>query len=291
MRVYWSVAIGVAWLALGGAAGAEMVRGAVTTVGHPMLSVSGSGTVEVAPDTVRVTASVITEGATVAAARESNAQVARRAMGAIEALKLKNVSTKTLNYSMERVTRDADVRVKADLTKLDIPWKAAMTEAEYSSFSISFPVTLGYRAANSLTVRIQGVPREELSDGASRIIDALMAAGCNQITGVAYSLEQDHSAPMREALAKAVRDAQMTAEVVAAAAGREIVGIRNISPSYGMPMEMRNVQVAWDGDRSRAEGTPTAFTAGMLELSAQVQVSYELDYNPGDTEFLEGPAE
>jgi len=218
MRAWIVAAVGVVALALAGAASAEMVKGQATTISHPMLSVSGTGTVEVAPDTLRVTASIITEGQTVEQARERNARIVQAAMAAVKALNLPNVTTKTLNYTLERVTQNANVSLKVDLAKLNLPWNIAPSDLAESSFQISIPVTLGYRASNSLTVRIQGA-REELSDGAGKIIDALMAAGTNQITSVAYSLEKDVSAPMREALTKAMKDAQTTAEAVAAAAG------------------------------------------------------------------------
>jgi len=53
---------------------------------------------------------------------------------------------------------------------------------------------------------------------------------------------------------------------------------------------MRNVQAAYRGGfAGEPAETPTSVTAGMLEMSANVQVSYELDYNPGDTEFLPVP--
>jgi uncharacterized protein YggE len=292
MRAWWAVMVGVALLALSGAASAEMVQGQAMPVNHPMLSVSGSGTIEVSPDTLRVTASVITEGDTVEVARDRNAQIVQRALAGVKALKLTNTATKTLNYTMERVTRDATVGLKADPSKWDIPWKAAVVDTERSHLEISFPVTLGYRATNSLTVRIQG-SREKLSEGAGKIIDALMAAGCNQITSVVYTQEKDNTAPMREALTKAVKDAQTTAEAVAAAAGRKIVGVRNINPGDSRPaLEMRNVQ-AYMGVGGYGGGapapTPTSVTAGMLELTATVQISYELDYNPGDTEFIAAP--
>jgi len=51
--------------------------------------------------------------------------------------------------------------------------------------------------------------------------------------------------------------------------------------------EMR--QVAYAGRAEFGGPTPTPVTAGMLEVSATVQVNYELDYNPGDTEFLKAP--
>lgn len=290
MRACLAVMIAVFALALGGAASAELVQGEATTIAHPMLTVSGSGTVEVAPDTARITASVITEGQSVEAARERNAQIMQAAMEAVKALKLANATTKTLNYTLERVIQEANVALKVDVSKLNLPWKIGPSDLAESSFRIGVPVTLGYRASNNLTVRLQGT-REELSEGSGKVIDALMAAGANQITSVAYTLEKDDTAAMREALTKAMKDAQMTAEVVAAAAGRRVVGIRSISPGYVRPLpEMRNVQAAYAGRAEFAGPTPTSVTAGMLEVSATVQVNYELDYNPGDTEFLKAPA-
>jgi uncharacterized protein YggE len=245
--------------------------------------------VEVAPDTARVTASIITEGETVELARERNARIVQRAMAAVKALQLKDFSTKTLNYTLERVTRDATVSLKVDPQKIDIPWKVTGTSISDSRFSVSVPITLGYRASNSLTVRVQGGNREDLSQAAGKIVDALMAAGANDITSVAYSLEKDDSSAMREALVKAVKDGQLTAEVVSAAAGRKIVGIRNISPSYYRPPAYSNVQAAYSMRGEAGGGTPTSVTAGMIQVTATVNISYELDYNPGDTKTVAEP--
>jgi len=288
MRVWLILLVALTALAAGAAASADMVMGQATAIPHPMLSVNGAGTVQVAPDTVRITASVITEGDTVETARERNAQTMQKLMDAVKALKLQNVTMRTLNYTLDRVTSEATVAVKVDLSKLNLPWKIGPSDLAESNFRIGVPVTLGFRASNSLTVRMQGT-REELSDGGGKIIDALMAAGANQITSFAYSLEKDNTAAMREALTKAVKDAQLTAEAVAAAAGRKIVGVRNISPSYVRPMpEMRQVQAPYAGVAAYAP-TPTPVTAGMLEVTANVQVNYDLDYNPGDTQFLPSP--
>ncbi len=289
MRTLSVVAVCLFVLGLAGIASAELVKGEVTTIPHPSLSVSGEGMVEVAPDTARVTASIVTEGETVEQARERNAQIVQRALKSIKALKLKNVMTKTLNYTMERVTRDADVHLKVDSSKWDIPWKISGTTTEVPYFSVSVPVTLGYRASNSLTVRVQG-DREYLSAAAGKIIDALMDAGTNQITSVEYSLEKDDGSAMREAMQKAVKNAQMMADTVSAAAGRKIVGIRNVSPGYNRPTRPVMVQgsLGPGGPGGRYDsGTPTTVTAGMLTVNAQVSIQYELDYNEGDTKFLQ----
>jgi uncharacterized protein len=272
-------------------AAAEMMPGQAMVIPHPSLSVSGQGTVEVAPDTVRVTASVITEGETVELARERNAQIVQRAMAGVKALQLKEVSTKTLDYTMARVTRDANVRLKVDPEKIDIPWKVAGANIADSNFTVEVPITLGYSASNSLTVRVQSASREDLSSAAGKIVDALMAAGTNQITSVVYSLEKDDNIATREALAKAVKNAQLTAEAVSAAAGRKIVGIRSINPSYFRPESYRNVQVQGALRNTGGGGsTDTSLTAGMIQVTAQVSINYDLDYNPGDTKILGEPA-
>ena len=177
----------------------------------------------------------------------------------------------------------------ADPAALEIPWK--ISEVRGSSVEVSYPVLLGYRASNDLTVRVRAKSTDELSKAARLIIDGLMAAGANSISSVAYSLE-DSTQAARDALTKAVKDAQLTAESVAEAAGRTIAGIRSIQPSYHYPSDYVYLQTAIRREALGGVGaTPSAVTVGTLQISAQVAVYYELDYNPGDTEFVAAPAE
>jgi uncharacterized protein YggE len=63
-----------------------------------------------------------------------------------------------------------------------------------------------------------------------------------------------------------------------------------MNPSYARPFkEMRNVQSAHRPAECARTATPTSVTAGTLEVTATVNVSYELDYNAGDTKFLPAP--
>jgi uncharacterized protein YggE len=244
----------------------------------------------VAPDTMRVTASIITEGESVEAARDRNAKIVQQAMEAIRALKLPNAETKTLNYTIERVTSTANIQLKVNPEQLDIPWRISGATISDQNFNIGYPITLGYRASNSLTVRVQNVDRDEMSRAAGRIVDALMVAGVNQITSVAYSLENDKGVAQREALTKATRNAQATAEAVATAAGRKIVGIRSINPSYFRSMDfLQNVQAPmFARGGMEGGGTPTTLNIGMLQVSAQVNILYDLEYNPGDLRIVSG---
>jgi len=294
MRQFTVIAVCLVLMMLTSAVYAEMVQGEVTQIQHPTLNINGEGSVEVAPDTVRVTASVVTEGASVEVARERNAQIITKSMDAVKALNIKDIATKTLNYTMERVTQNTSAYFNFDAEKLDIPWNISNMELSEKRIHINWPITLGYRASNSLTVRVQGGTPDELSDAASKIIDALMASGTNQILSVEYTLEKDDGAARSQALEKAVKNAQSTADVVAAAAGKKIVGIQRISPSYSYPRYAQNTMMQrasfeYSGSDGSG-GTPTSVTAGMVTVTANVSISYNLDYNEGDTKMV-GEAE
>lgn len=286
-RTWITMFLAAVFAGVGGLAWAELVSGQATAIPHPLLTVTGSGTVEVAPDTARVTASIVTEGKTVEEARERNAKIVEAALHAVKALNLAGLSTKTLSYTLERVSQNAFVNVKADLAELNLPWNLSGSSMQQPDFRISVPVTLGYQASNSLTVRMRGT-RQDLSAGSGRIIDALMRAGVNRIESVRYALETDEGAATRDALAKAVRQAQATAQAVAGAAGRKITGIKSIAPSYYQP-QPEMTQAAFSRAAMAPGATPTAVTAGMLTIAATVQIVYELDYNPGDTEVVKAP--
>ncbi|KPJ63870.1 hypothetical protein AMK68_02915 [candidate division KD3-62 bacterium DG_56] len=295
MRIWLAVIVGCAALAAAGPASADLVQGQVSTIHRPALTATGTSKVEVDPDTVRVTGSVITEGKTVEEARERNAQIMQEAMAAVKALKLPKASTQTLNYSINRVTERVEVYVTPDLEQWEFPWR--VTEVKSTRLDIHYPFTLGFAASNELEVKIRAETPEELSRQAAAVIDAMMAAGANSISAVDYSAEHNYDDAKREALAEAAKDAQLTAETVAAAAGKKIVGIRSISPSYSVatPPQWRRRPYAYDYVRYAAAetaarpATPTSLSAGKIQLTANVSINYELEYNPGDTEFVQAP--
>lgn len=234
------------------------------------MEVTGTGSILVAPDTVRVTASCISEGATVTNARTRNSQVVQTALRQVEALGLSNVGTRTLDYSMERMISTASVAVLMDPASWNLPWKV---KPEFEP-RVEVPVTLGYRAKNSLTVVLRDLPPEALSQGAGRIVDALMAGGCNQISSVDFTLERGDQSVARQALVKAVEDAQATADAVAGATRRRIIGISSIRPSY----DTRTMR------QSGPEGleATTSITVGMVEIRAVVLVTFEFEYAPAE---------
>ena len=130
----------------------------------------------------------------------------------------------------------------------------------------------GYSINNSLTITTDDI------DSIGTYIDAAFAAGANTFDSISFSVK-DESQAQTKALELAVEDAQSKAQVIAAAAGRELGGILTISQgsedeySYynstaGSGMYMR--------EASAMDGAATTVRAAQIRVNAQVQISYEL---------------
>jgi hypothetical protein len=118
--------------------------------------------------------------------------------------------------------------VFAALVKLGVPERNIQTSnffvsPQYSNGDNNTPRRLsGYQVNNDVTVRLEDVGK---LGGA---LDALVAAGANQINGVSFSIQ--NSAPLLEkARADAVADARARAETYAKAAGVTLGPILSIS--------------------------------------------------------------
>lgn len=86
--------------------------------------------------------------------------------------------------------------------------------------------TIGaYRVSSSLAIRTKDMDR------VGEIIDIAFAKGANTLLGISFGAE-DTSAESAEALTIAVTDARAKAEIMAAAAGLKITGIKTMSENY-----------------------------------------------------------
>ena len=102
---------------------------------------------------------------------------------------------------------------------------------------------------------------------AGSLIDAAVAAGANTVYGPSPS-RSDADALYREALQKAVADAEERAIVLARAAGRELGRVTAISESGAAPMPFAAKEAAQDAS--------TPVVSGPQETTASVTVTYEL---------------
>ena len=201
------------------------------------LDLSATGTVTRAPDVATIGVGVVTQART---AREALAANAGRMTATIAALKRSGVAAR------------------------DIQTDALTLAPQYRYVNDQPPVLTGYQATNRVSARLRDVA------AAGAVLDALAAAGANQIDGPSFSLDHPEAA-LDEARTQALATARARAELYARAAGlhvRRIVGIGEsdaaptIRPLAGMAMR-------------KAPETP--IESGEQALSVTLSVTFELE--------------
>lgn len=119
----------------------------------------------------------------------------------------------------------------------------------------------GFAASNVVTATID-------VDRAGAVIDAAVDAGANQVSGPTLSVA-DRGKLYRQALKEAVADARLSAETIAAAAGRSLGKVTSVvESSGGTPVPMFEKAAVSDS------GTP--IEAGSQETGASVTVTFAL---------------
>jgi uncharacterized protein YggE len=207
----------LAGLALGGVVLAPQGAAADDSPGDArLIVVQGSGEVRVRPDSLRVDVGVASSAPTVGQAREKVNATMRRVIDAARALGIPGltVETRILN-----VTPVYDSRPSGEP-----------------------PSIVGYSASNHVAITSRSAPVDELGERGSRIIDAALDAGANNVGGIDFFLD-DPTPSQDEALADAVRDAQRGAEVIARAAGVTLGPLTSVEESPGMRVVPRAVRL------------------------------------------------
>lgn len=204
------------------------------------LSLSATGSVNVAPDIAFLTAGVSTEGASAEAAMKANATAMNGVFGALEKAGIDKKDMQTSSFSVQ-------------------------PRYNYSSSGKTPPKVSGYTASNQLSVKVSDL------DTLGETIDALVAAGGNTFSGLRFSLE-DEDAARDQARELAMREAIARAELYAASTGFEVARIVTISESGGAaPQPLAMVQTR---ALTSAEATPIA--SGEVGYSVTVNVTFEL---------------
>lgn len=174
-----------------------------------VISVTGTGTAQVAPDRVTFTVGVQTVEENVdTAVNQNNARVA----ATIAALKKAGAT-------------DKDIRT----TNFFI-----MPQQQYNNQG-QLPRIIGYQVSNNVTVTRNDVT------SASKLLQAAISAGVNQASGLSFEVS-DPSKGRDQGLIAAFNDARSKATVLAQAAGRTLGRALTISegvrPDYPRPVPM-----------------------------------------------------
>jgi len=205
----------------------------------PMITVTGTGTVEAAPDIATLSIGVTSQGDTAAAALSANSAALEAVMARLTAAGIEARDMQTSNLS------------------INPNWTG------YDSASVTGPVISGYVATNMLTIRVRQL------DGLGAVLDAAVADGANTLNGLSFGLADPEPA-LNEARKEAVADARARAELLATAAGVKLGGILSISETqaYSEPVPMF---------RADASAAPVPVAGGELGLSANVTILYKIE--------------
>lgn len=210
------------------------------------INTSGTATVRVKPDSARVFFSVITLEKSIREARTQNAAKVKQVIDAIQSLKIPNLKMKTSDVTVELVQS----RRSRD----------------------QLPETQGYQLTNAFTVLVTDTDPEKLGVLASRVLDAALENGANNIQHIMF-FKQDQAESRREALSKAVQAAEANARALASGANVVIKDTITISGQpqfdyyYGNRMQ-NAAQVAIGGDVG-----DTPLVAGDIEITCTVSVT------------------
>ena len=224
------------------AAAVLLLAGAATAAAEQVpqtLTLSVEGKAARAPDLAEVSGGVVTLAPTAAAAMAANAARMTAVVAAVR---------------------------RAGLADRDIQTSGLSLQPQYRYENNQPPALTGYQATNTVTLRIRRLP------DTGRLLDALVAAGANQLSGPTFRIEAADTA-LDEARTAAVATGRARAELYAKAAGLHVRRIASIGESGGNP-EARPIMVR---AMMKSEAAETPVAPGEVSLSISVTMVFELE--------------
>lgn len=261
--------------------------------GNTVLTLNGTASVTREPDVASFTAGVTTVAPTAEQALRENAATMQKLVAAARRRGIAESDIRTSEISISPVFETEDyasdylqgwkdatavaessepmVDAAADASAaVDAAAEAMVPTIEVPRKKKDSPRITGYQAINAVSIR------QRKLDDFGTTIDALVAAGANNVVGPTFRLE-DSTEAENEARTKAIADARSRAELYAAAAGMTVKRIVMIDEgrtsglssgydeSYGFAMaETYDVY------------TPTPVVKGDLTIGATIGVMFEL---------------
>ncbi len=203
------------------------------------ITVSGEGEALGTPNSAHISAGVTTQATTAAEALARNSAAMNNVFAALKGLGIADKDIQTSDFSVQP------------------------QYAPYNSNSTDTQHIVGYQVSNQVNVALDSVSR------VGPTIDALVAAGANQMNSIAFTIK-DSKALLDRARTEAVDDAVARAEVLTRAAHVTLGPILSIQESGGEGP--RPVMFAM---ARMAAPAPTPVAAGQQSISAGVAITWE----------------
>ncbi len=210
------------------------------------ITVVGQGTVHVQPNIAQITVGVDTLKPTVSEAVQANETQMKAIVAALKAQGIADKDIRTTNYS---ISLDQSVNPVAKIAP-DQPVGSETNAPQY-------------RVSNTVYITIRNL------DTVGDVLDAVVAAGANNVWGVAFSLDEAATLQAQaDARTKAVADAQSRAQALAGLGKVTLGSIASMS-EIATGGYVPSVMMAEKG-----AGAGPSISPGELDVTFQVQVSY-----------------
>jgi uncharacterized protein len=211
-----------------------------SSVEAPVVTVSATETIDAAPDVAVMGAGVSTLAPTASAALQANSVKMTRMVAAVRA---------------------------AGIAERDVQTRGISINAEYNYVNGAQQFR-GYRASNTVQIRSRDIA------GLGKFLDALVAAGGNQIDGPNFTLDKPEPL-IAQARAKAVASAQANADALAKAAGFRRARLLAIGEANTARPVVMMREKAFDAAAPQAVSAPIA--PGEVSTSVTLTGSYRLE--------------
>jgi len=208
-----------------------------------IIAVWGEGTARAVPDTAEVSAGVVTQADTAAAALKANSAAMDKVMQTAQSFGIASGDVQTQGVNVNPIFSRP-----ANNNRPDAP-----------------PQITGYRAANTVSIRVRDMAK------LGTVLDSLVGAGANEMHGVRLTIGKPEPL-LDEARGKAMADAKRKAELLTQAAGVKLGRVSSISEESAAVPQPRMYARA-----EMAAAAPVPVAAGEVELRATVRVVYALE--------------
>lgn len=223
--------------------GPKQVLAAEQAAAQNVITVTGQGEMTIQPDVAYINLGIRTQAATAQEAQAANA---------------------------EAYTKLSDALFNTyKLAAKDVQTSGFNVQPDYS-YTDNNPVIKGYSALQMLQVTYRDL------DNLGTFLDAVSAAGANQINGVRFSTEKGQEYEL-QVIEKAMDNAKAKAEAIAKYAGKEVKGIVAVTQGGGVavPSQYSNIEMAAKMDMAAGSAASTSISAGELKVTTNVTVQYE----------------
>ena len=203
------------------------------------IQVSGKGVVKITPDVAYVSLGVHTENVDAKKAQEENKTKMNKVVAALKKLGIAEKEIKTINYNIY-----PNYSYKDNESKID-----------------------KYIVENTIEITINKI------DTVGTVIDEAVKAGTNVSNSIRFSVK-DSNAAYNQALVQAVTNAKQKATTIADTLGVKITTPKAVIESGGNPNPIYYQQFE-NAKMDMAERETTSISSGDLEITANVNVTYE----------------